>query len=95
MIKLLTLLIAFTFYASVDADAQTWVNGYTRSDGTYVQGHYRSTRDSNPYNNYSAKGNVNPYTGKKGTVNPYRTNNRYNGINNSGRRTQPNTLYGN
>src|SRR5437870_772678 len=48
-----------------------WVNGYTRSNGTYVQGYYRSRPDGNPYNNYSSQGNTNPYTGQKGTVNPY------------------------
>lgn len=49
----------------------TYVKGYTRNDGTYVQPHYRSKSDGNPHNNYSTQGNVNPYTGKKGTVNPY------------------------
>jgi hypothetical protein len=43
--------------------ADVWVNGYTRSNGTYVQGHYRSSPDGNPYNNYSFPGNTNPYTG--------------------------------
>ena len=55
------------FYAMAD----TWVNGYQRQDGTYVQGHYKSDRDNNPYNNYSTTGNVNPYTGKQGHKNPY------------------------
>jgi len=43
--------------------AAVWVNGYTRSDGTYVSGHYRSNPDGNPYNNWSYPGNTNPYTG--------------------------------
>lgn len=43
--------------------ADVWVNGYTRKDGTYVQGHYRSSPDGNPYNNWSYPGNTNPYTG--------------------------------
>lgn len=29
-----------------------YVHGYSRSDGTYVQPHYRSAPDGNPYNNY-------------------------------------------
>lgn len=49
----------------------TYVQGYTRSNGTYVQPHYRSNADSSVYNNYSTQGNVNPYTGQRGTVNPY------------------------
>jgi len=29
-----------------------WINGYSRSNGTYVSGHYRDTsNDGNPYNN--------------------------------------------
>jgi hypothetical protein len=43
------------------------VRGYYRSNGTYVQPHYRSAPDGNFYNNWSTKGNVNPYTGKRGT----------------------------
>lgn len=33
----------------------------------YVQGHYRSEADGNFWNNWSTKGNVNPYTGQPGT----------------------------
>jgi len=57
----------------------TFVKGYQKKDGTYVQPHFRSGADNNPYNNYSTKGNENPYTGKQGTVDPYGTNsNPYN-----------------
>ena len=47
--------------------ADTWVNGYYKSNGTYVQGHYRSSPDSYRNNNWSTSGNTNPYTGQKGT----------------------------
>lgn len=30
-----------------------WVNGYYRSDGTYVSGHYRSNPNGLKYDNYS------------------------------------------
>ena len=53
------------------ATADEFVNGYFRSNGTYVQPHYRSSPDGNPWNNYSTTGNVNPYTGQSGTHNPY------------------------
>jgi hypothetical protein len=43
----------------------TYVKGYYRNDGTYVQPHYRSAPDSNRMNNYSYPGNVNPYTGQR------------------------------
>lgn len=57
--------------AALSAGAQVFVQPYVRSDGTYVPGHMRSAPDHNPYNNYSSQGNVNPYTGQAGTVNPY------------------------
>lgn len=47
------------------------VSGYVKKDGTYVAPHYRSSPDSSKLNNYSTQGNVNPYTGKTGTVDPY------------------------
>lgn len=47
------------------------VDPYVNSNGTYVQGHYRSAPDGNRYNNWSTQGNVNPYTGKSGTKSPY------------------------
>ena len=47
------------------------VNGYTRTDGTYVQSHYRTHADDTRSNNYSTKGNVNPYTDQPGTEEPY------------------------
>jgi hypothetical protein len=63
---LLAALVAF----AAPASAQVYVQGYTRSDGTYVAPHYRSSPDSSTYNNYSSSGNVNPYTGEVGTRNP-------------------------
>lgn len=43
------------------------VKGYTKKDGTYVAPHYRSAPDGDTSNNWSTKGNVNPYTGQEGT----------------------------
>src|SRR5258706_4915324 len=43
------------------------VRGYTKKDGTYVAPHQRSAPDGNFDNNWSTKGNVNPYTGEEGT----------------------------
>lgn len=40
-----------------------YVNGYYRSNGTYVNGYERTAPDGNPYNNYSYPGNYNPNTG--------------------------------
>lgn len=49
-----------------------YVPPHVTKNGTYVQGHHRSSPDSNPYNNYSTQGNYNPYTGQAGTVDPYK-----------------------
>lgn len=43
------------------------VKGYTRKDGTYVAPHTRSAPNHTRSDNWSTKGNVNPYTVKVGT----------------------------
>ncbi len=57
--------IAISFLL-VSAAYAGYVNGYTRKDGTYVQGHNRSDPNDTVRDNYSYKGNVNPYTGEEG-----------------------------
>ena len=47
--------------------SSTYVNGYTKSNGTYVQGHYRSSQNSTNHDNYSTVGNSNPFTGTSGS----------------------------
>jgi hypothetical protein len=46
------------------------VQGHTTSTGTYVQPHQQTNPNSTQRDNYSATGNVNPYTGAVGTRNP-------------------------
>jgi hypothetical protein len=55
------------FTAVQTASADVYVHGYYRSNGTYVQPHYRSDPDGNFWNNWSTYPNVNPYTGSVGT----------------------------
>lgn len=52
--------------------AQTFVKPHVRKDGTYVEGHVRTNPNNTRVDNYSSQGNVNPYTGKEGTVDPYK-----------------------
>lgn len=47
--------------------ADDFVRGYTRRDGSYVAPHYRSDSNSTVTDNYSFKGNSNPYTGQTGS----------------------------
>ena len=44
--------------------AQIQVDGYYRSNGTYVEPHQRSAPDGIRSNNYSHPGNFNPNTGR-------------------------------
>ncbi len=49
--------------------SDVWVDGYYRSDGTYVTGHYRSAPNGNLSDNFSSPGKTNPYTSKTATGN--------------------------
>lgn len=62
----LSLLVAMLALSSA-AMADQYVQPYVKSDGTYVEGHYRSDPNATRNDNYSTKGNTNPYTGKQGT----------------------------
>lgn len=47
--------------------AQTFVDGHFRSDGSYVPPHYRTEPNYTAGDNWSTKGNYNPYTGEHGS----------------------------
>lgn len=69
-ISLIVALIVLIGFVSIALAADVYVRPYYRSDGTYVQGHYRTAPDNSRWNNYSTKGNVNPYTGERGYEDP-------------------------
>ena len=48
------------------------VKGHVNKNGTYTQPHVRTAPNQTRRDNYSTKGNVNPYTGKPGTKEPYK-----------------------
>ena len=66
LLKLLVLLALFLPSITFARDVN--VNGYYRSNGTYVQPHHRSSPNNTTSDNYSHKGNTNPYTGASGTL---------------------------
>jgi len=66
---LLTVLV--TVGLTRTAQAQVYVIPHVRSDGAYVSGHYRTAPDLSVWNNWGTYGNVNPYTGARGTYRPY------------------------
>jgi len=67
MLRKVVLAGIFSLTVASPALAETFVDGHFRSDGTYVQPHWRSNPDGNFSNNWSTQGNVNPYTGQWGT----------------------------
>jgi len=85
------LIASVVIFAPTIAAAQTHVDGHFRRDGTYVPPHYRTNPDGNALNNWSTRGNVNPYTGERGTVDPYRPSSPSYGSGSSG---YGNSLYG-
>lgn len=71
--KISTLLVVFALFVGVlfagpsKVEAYQRVSGYTRrSTGTYVMPYYRSTPNRYKFDNYSAKYNSNPFTGRRG-----------------------------
>ncbi len=71
---ILALLVLFVFVAApVDAARKSSYStpklqkGYTKKSGGYVAPHYKTTSNKTQRDNYSTKGNTNPFTGEKGT----------------------------
>jgi hypothetical protein len=67
------ILFGILFITALSINAQvntrnTYVNGYYKSNGTYVEGHYRTMPNNTMNDNYSTYPNVNPHTGKQGTI---------------------------
>lgn len=75
MLRLLAAIIALSFCSAAmasnyDGQPDTYTRGHVKKDGTVVNP-YRSTHPNDTkYDNYSTKGNTNPYTGVPGTKNP-------------------------
>lgn len=65
---ILSIFMGSLLFSSADAYAG-YVKGYTKKNGTYVAPHYRSDPNGTKLDNWSTKGNYNPYTGKAGTKN--------------------------
>lgn len=65
MKTIIALALAAAF--ATPALADQYVKGHTRSDGTYVAPYVRSSPNNVQYDNYSTKGNTNPYTGERGS----------------------------
>jgi hypothetical protein len=70
-IKLLAalLLLSTCLHAQSKSHSEK-VHSYDKKNGTHVESYHRSKANSTEKDNYSTKGNTNPYTGKKGSKSP-------------------------
>lgn len=68
------LAIVFSLVFTIPVEAKTVkVKAYFKpSIGKYINSHYKTSPNKTKIDNYSTKYNYNPYTGKKGYVNPYK-----------------------
>jgi hypothetical protein len=46
---------------SSSSPSEIWINGYYKKDGTYVNGHWRTIRNNNPYNQNNSSDSYHPY----------------------------------
>ncbi len=70
LLKSISVVLLIISFSGVSFGKSTHVRGYTKKDGTYVAPHERSAPDGNRNNNWSTRGNINPYTGQEGTKAP-------------------------
>jgi hypothetical protein len=65
------LIISTTFSTFAQTNSRhIKVSGYYRNNGTYVQPYFRTAPNTTNRDNFSTKGNTNPYTGKPGWIEP-------------------------
>ena len=79
LIFLLSMMLVFEVQGQTNTQ-HVKVNGYTKSNGTYVAPHIRTAPNSTNRDNFTTKPNTNPYTGESGyiqpdgnSINPYAT----------------------
>jgi hypothetical protein len=105
-IRMTMIIAAAVVVVALPAFAQSdhYVDGYTRQNGTYVPPHYQTNPDNTLTNNWSTRGNTNPFTGQAGTqsANPNANDGSVygggsagaNGGSNFGGNASPNSIYG-
>jgi hypothetical protein len=67
--KKLIITIAALALTALGAFAQDfhWTNGYIDRNGVFHPGHFQTNPNNNPWDNWSTRGNHNPFTGQPGT----------------------------
>lgn len=73
LISVMVLMVGVLSFAVMAEASTVRVRGYVKpSTGKYVAPHYKTSPNKTRLDNYSTKGNCNPYSGKKGTVKGYK-----------------------
>jgi hypothetical protein len=67
MLMIFMVLLLGLLPLQAEAQPNHRVRGYVTRGGVYVQPHRATNPDRSRFNNYSTRGNYNPYTGKTGT----------------------------
>jgi peptidoglycan hydrolase-like protein with peptidoglycan-binding domain len=74
IIKILSFLLIVAVqvqsFSQRKSSSDVQVSSYTKSNGTQVESHYRTAPNSTKNDNFSTRGNTNPYNGKAGHVSP-------------------------
>jgi hypothetical protein len=68
---LVALVAGVAFVGAASAADDHLVNGYIKKDGVHVAPFMQTNPNATKLDNFSTRGNVNPYTGKAGTAIPY------------------------
>jgi hypothetical protein len=66
--SLFVIALIFSVLNSLSAQNTIYVQGHTKKNGTYVQPYYKTSPNATKLDNFSTKPNLNPYTGKTGTI---------------------------
>jgi hypothetical protein len=68
---IIALLVSVMNFANAQANKnEIYVESYTKSNGTHVSGHWKTVSNNTINDNYGTYPNVNPHTGKVGTIKP-------------------------
>ena len=71
MLKKIFIILSVLFISNAVIAKNVYVKPHITKNGTFVSGHYRSKPNKTKLDNYSTKGNFNPYTFKDGTASSY------------------------
>lgn len=78
IVSILLVVVVVTGFLPVSTQAAVRVKSYYKSStGRYVMPYRRSSPNRTRLDNWSTKGNINPYTGRKGTINLFRSHVRW------------------